>query len=1163
MILSSNLPKLCCNNKCRKLTNVPREAWKCENGYSVELCEGCYVTFKRGKFCGIYHDKSNGWKRCISCEKPIHYGCIASRSLYVVSRPRGIKCLDCTTEHEILMANDITLPRGTSLQPNFEGSTSNSVGKTAPLLLNSSNRPQIQSTTPCVSRLIARGHKPSPPLGDRRVNEAERLVVGSSNISATNTISGVNIHCKELTTPSPTSLARVPPTVVGKGKEKVSEKGDERSTPPPVFLESNKGNSSTGDKDRIRKPRSEHRYVPRLTEQELKEMSRGSNVKVIPLFEKVLTVSDTGKIGRLVLPKKCAEGYFPSIDIPEGKPVEIQDLNGKDWEFNFRYWPNNNSRMYVLEGFNYYVTSMKLKPGDTVMFGRLEPEGKLVIGHRNATSASSSSKIGLFREAKTPSPSKRKAKLNMVIGSTSVGVSKGTTKSTMFTTFSKEKQNVMRSVHSDVVEPKSSIPAKRKRSKMGMVTESTTNEVLRDKTTSTMPSTLSHKTNDPINIHSDVRGSISSIRAKKQNSEMGMVESTTNGVLKDKITLTTPSTLSHEIQNNRINIHSDVRGSKSCIRANRRNSEMGIERTTNGILKDKTTSIMTSTLSHEKTNDPVNIHLEVRGSKSCIRANRKNSEMGIERTTNGILKDKTTSTMTSTLSHEKTNDPVNILLDVCRSKSYIRANRKNSEMGIERTTNGILKDKTISTMTSTLSHEKTNDPVNIHLDVRGSKSYIRANRKNSEMGNVIESTTNGVLKDKTISTMPSTLIHEIPNDSINIYSDVRGSKSCLRTKRTNSEKSMPRASIGKRLSKPTILALPCIVSQEKRNGSKSVHSKSSMVGPKVLVGHKRKQCEIGLTSESTDNENKMANLALSFEGGQKLIRPCPGSNPPSKMVLDGVKLKSYKDDPIIGRPSMFKKLDHGIVQWAQCDKCYKWRKVPVDAEISANWTCRQNHWDPLRLRCSAKEELTQDIIKNIFSVNNQGSPKKMKTRNVDPERVETVKGLDVAAITRVENGVATPQPPKTNKKHPRHRVGCACIVCMQAPSRSKHKPSCECCRCTSTEYRRVLNPRRGKKRSKNARRKLGKTRISTSIRKTQKALPQPEDVPKPPEIGTSNSNHQTVVIVGSEVEDQNVEKLSGSSPKHLFDLNLPPEPEEGDIDILVPNLVNPPTGDNI
>lgn len=120
---------------------------------------------------------------------------------------------------------------------------------------------------------------------------------------------------------------------------------------------------------------------------------------------------------------------------------------------------------------------------------------------------------------------------------------------------------------------------------------------------------------------------------------------------------------------------------------------------------------------------------------------------------------------------------------------------------------------------------------------------------------------------------------------------------------------MPRASTGKRLSKPTILALPCIASQEKRNGSTSVHSKSNMDGPKVLIGHKRKQCEIGLISESIDHENKMANLALSFEGGQKLIRPSPGSNPPSKLVLDGVKLKSYKDDPIIGRPSMFKKLD--------------------------------------------------------------------------------------------------------------------------------------------------------------------------------------------------------------------------------------------------------------
>lgn len=174
------------------------------------------------------------------------------------------------------MANIMKSPQGISFQRNLERATSNSIGNiTATLLLNSSrNQPQLEptSTTPSLGRLIARGHNPSPPLGDRRVNEAERLVVGSSNISATNTISGVNIHCKELTTPSSTSLARVPP---GKGKEKVSEKDDERSTPPPVCREYDKGDSSSGAKDRIRKPRSEHRYVPRLTEQELKEMSKG------------------------------------------------------------------------------------------------------------------------------------------------------------------------------------------------------------------------------------------------------------------------------------------------------------------------------------------------------------------------------------------------------------------------------------------------------------------------------------------------------------------------------------------------------------------------------------------------------------------------------------------------------------------------------------------------------------------------------------------------------------------------------------------------------------------------------------------------------------------------------------------------------------------------
>ncbi|KAK8664791.1 hypothetical protein V6N13_084565 [Hibiscus sabdariffa] len=59
----------------------------------------------------------------------------------------------------------------------------------------------------------------------------------------------------------------------------------------------------------------------------------------------MLSASDAGRIGRLVLPKKCAEAYFPPISQPEGLPLKVQDSKGKEWIFQFRFWPNNNSRI--------------------------------------------------------------------------------------------------------------------------------------------------------------------------------------------------------------------------------------------------------------------------------------------------------------------------------------------------------------------------------------------------------------------------------------------------------------------------------------------------------------------------------------------------------------------------------------------------------------------------------------------------------------------------------------------------------------------------------------------------------------------------------------------------------------------------------------------------
>ncbi|CAK9210021.1 unnamed protein product [Sphagnum troendelagicum] len=132
------------------------------------------------------------------------------------------------------------------------------------------------------------------------------------------------------------------------------------------------------------------RYWPRITDQELQQITSGDNTVITPLFEKMLSASDAGRIGRLVLPKACAEAYFPPIHQPEGLPLKIQDVTGKEWVFQFRFWPNNNSRMYVLEGVTPCIQSMRLQAGDTVTFSRLEADGKLVMGYRRAPSSLSS-----------------------------------------------------------------------------------------------------------------------------------------------------------------------------------------------------------------------------------------------------------------------------------------------------------------------------------------------------------------------------------------------------------------------------------------------------------------------------------------------------------------------------------------------------------------------------------------------------------------------------------------------------------------------------------------------------------------------------------------------------------------------------------------------------
>lgn len=69
--------------------------------------------------------------------------------------------------------------------------------------------------------------------------------------------------------------------------------------------------------------------------------------------------------------------YLPPISNPEGIPLPVQDLKGQEWVFQFRFWPNNNSRMYVLEGVSPCIQSMQLRAGDT---SKTVPSLKAIVG---------------------------------------------------------------------------------------------------------------------------------------------------------------------------------------------------------------------------------------------------------------------------------------------------------------------------------------------------------------------------------------------------------------------------------------------------------------------------------------------------------------------------------------------------------------------------------------------------------------------------------------------------------------------------------------------------------------------------------------------------------------------------------------------------------------
>ncbi|TVU35336.1 hypothetical protein EJB05_17221, partial [Eragrostis curvula] len=193
---------------------------------------------------------------------------------------------------------------------------------------------------------------------------------------------------------------------------------------PPV---SNSSSSSGGDNGprRITRKRRSARRVPRggatrrpsaprpLNELDLNTAAfdpeqYAARLRVI--LQKELRNSDVSQLGRIVLPKKEAEAYLPNLISKDGKFLCMLDLvlpihdSDRVRHISCRYWPNNKSRMYVLENTGDYVRARDLQQGDFIVIYKDDENNRFVIGAKKAGDGQTATVPQLHEHVSATSP---------------------------------------------------------------------------------------------------------------------------------------------------------------------------------------------------------------------------------------------------------------------------------------------------------------------------------------------------------------------------------------------------------------------------------------------------------------------------------------------------------------------------------------------------------------------------------------------------------------------------------------------------------------------------------------------------------------------------------------------------------------------------------------
>lgn len=107
--------------------------------------------------------------------------------------------------------------------------------------------------------------------------------------------------------------------------------------------------------------------------------------RMLHMFCKTLTASDTSTHGGFSVPRRAAEDCFPPLDYKQVRPSQelvAKDLHGAKWRFRHIY--RGQPRRHLLTtGWSSFVNKKKLVSGDAVLFLRGD-DGELRLGVRRA-----------------------------------------------------------------------------------------------------------------------------------------------------------------------------------------------------------------------------------------------------------------------------------------------------------------------------------------------------------------------------------------------------------------------------------------------------------------------------------------------------------------------------------------------------------------------------------------------------------------------------------------------------------------------------------------------------------------------------------------------------------------------------------------------------------